>query len=323
MRSFVPCLLVAAQLAHPAAAQLACPQPQIDLGDQRSGVALKARFTLTNQGTDALTITAVKPGCGCIKAAIDRKALKPGEHAVLDAEVQTVTQPAGANSWRILVRTRQGATDNELSLTLAARLTRDLYIQPASLVVETASARTHTFTLTERRDKPLRTGAYTSSPHAQVRLGTPRRIGDVWQRAIDLDLPASAPSGTHEGVICLRTDDAACPELTVPFKLVKHAANQVTASPAMVEQILPAKGSPPAKMILLSTPEGSPVLVDRVEPAHPCIRCTFAEGPGPRSTLRVQVQREKLPAERFESCVRVILRQPEGAVITVPVSVVR
>ena len=63
-----------------------------------------------------------------------------------------------------------------------------------------------------------------------------------------------------------------------------------------------------------------PVALDEIVSA---IRCTWAAGPGSRSTLRVLVDRERLPSGRFEGRVRVHLRQPAGGVVEVPVTVVR
>ncbi|MGQ9819389.1 MAG: DUF1573 domain-containing protein [Candidatus Kapaibacteriales bacterium] len=45
---------------------------------------LKAKVKLRNAGTELLKISAVKPGCGCTTAPLDKSELNPGEEATLD-----------------------------------------------------------------------------------------------------------------------------------------------------------------------------------------------------------------------------------------------
>jgi hypothetical protein len=321
-RSAAAPILGLALLAGAARADLACPQPRFDAGPQRTGVALRHRFLLVNRGNEAIRIVEVKPGCGCLKPALDRDVLAPGEQASVSVEVGTVTQAEGRNAWRVLVRYREGQDEGEVPLYVEADLVSDLSIQPAALLVHTSTAIGHTFTLRERREKPLTVRAAASCPHVDARVGTPERDGEVWRRAVELQVGEGLPAGRHEGVVCLYTDDPSCPELKVPFTIVKRAGGAVTPTPAAVE-LLSAGAPLPARVVLLGSADGSPVLVERVEPNHASIRCSFAEGPGARSTLRVQVDRDKLPEGRFAGAVRVYLRQPAGQVIEVPVQVVR
>ncbi len=321
-RSAAP-LLALALLAGAGRAELVCPQPLFDAGQQRTGVSLRHRFVLVNRGTEAVRIVEVKPGCGCLKPVLDREVLAPGEQAGIAVEVGTVTQAEGRNSWRVLVRYRQGEAEGEVPLRVEADLVRDLTMQPAALLIHTSTAIRHALTLTERREKPLTVVSATSCPHVEVVVGTPAREGEVWRRTVTVEVQARLWEGRHEGVVCLYTDDASCPELKVPFTIVKRSEKAVTPTPAAVDLLLTGQAPLPARMVLLGAADGSPVLVERVEPSHTCIRCSFAEGPGARATLRVQVDREKLPGGKFTGAVRVHLRQPAGQVVEVPVQVVR
>lgn len=311
-------LLLLTLKAGPTCADLYCPQPTFNAGQQQTGVAIRHGFVLCNRGRETIHITEVKPGCGCLKATLDRTKIAPGEVVRVAVEIGTVTQAPGKNSWRVLVRHRDG----EFPLSVVAHLVSDLSIQPATLLVHTSGAIAHPFTLREQREKPTTIRAADASiAHAQVRVEAPIREGNRWRRTVALEVQATCPEGRHEGIVVLHTDDNRCPELKVPFTIFKHGHSRLRTTPATVELLLPTTGPLPARVILVATGDGSPVLVERVEPGHPAIRCTWAEGPGPRSTLRIQVDRDKLPDGRLASNIRIHCRQPAGETVTVPVQV--
>src|SRR5262249_25218092 len=117
----IPVCLVAVLIAlgvgqYPARADLHCPEPRIDLGEVKSGKPLAHRFAFTNRGTESVEITEIRPSCGCLKPRCDKGAYRPGESGTLLFEVNTLTQPAGPHSWRVLIRYRSGNREGELSL---------------------------------------------------------------------------------------------------------------------------------------------------------------------------------------------------------------
>src|SRR4051812_21737173 len=105
----VPCLLVLAGLSAQAArAELVCPAPVFQAEPLKSGKGLVHRFSLVNRGSQVVEVSEVKPGCGCLKAQIDRKTFAPGAVGVLTVEINTVTQAAGPNTWKVTVSSTQG-----------------------------------------------------------------------------------------------------------------------------------------------------------------------------------------------------------------------
>lgn len=310
------CILATLLVVGEGRAELVCEEPPFEFGEMRSGAVIGHTFSLHNQGPDPIEIRELKAGCGCIKPVIDRHMLRPGERATVRVEVSTVTQPAGPNRWAVLVRHSRG----ELTLEMRARLVRDVSIEPAALVADTTRPITHTFTLTEKRERPLEVRASTCScPHMEARVDPPRRDGDIWSRHVSLSVLPTCPDGRYEGVVCVHTADPQCPELKVPFTITQRSPGRVQAGPPGVELV--GSGPLPARVIQLRG-DGA-ILVERVEPSHEAIRCTFAAGPGERSTLRVVVEHEKLPPGAFEGKVKVYLRHPPGEVVEVPVHVVR
>jgi hypothetical protein len=315
MRALLPALCILAVLRS-ARADLVCPRPTFDAGALRTGAALTHAFVVRNEGRDPVEVRELKAGCGCLKPAIDRRVLRPGEQATVSVEVGTVTQPEGLNRWRVTVRHARG----ELPLEVLATLTRDVTIRPAALVANTTRPTTHTFTLAERRERPLEvSGASCSCPHMEARVDPPRRDGDGWVRTVALSVRPTCPDGRHEGVVSVHTGDPACRELKVQFTIHQRSPGRVQPAPPAVELV--GGGPLPARVVLLGG--DGVVLVERVEPSHPAVRCTFAAGPGERSTLRVAVDHQKLPPGPFEGRVKVHLRQPPGATVEVPVRVAR
>lgn len=313
--------VLAVLLTHGAAqAQLTCDAPRFDAGTLRSGSVIRADFRVRNIGNAPVDVRHLKTGCGCTQAVMDRTTLAVGDEATVSVQIHTVTQAAGANRWGVTLRHSSG----ELPLEVTAQLDRDLTIQPAALVLHTDRAATHTFRLTEAREQPLDIrGAVTSSPHLDASVGQPSRQGAHWLREVTLRVKPDCPPGRHEGILCVHTTDPNCPELRVPYTIIMQTRGAVCVAPSAVEQVAAYNGVLPARIVLLGSGEGQSVLVERVEPDHPAIRCSFCEGPGARSTLRVVVDAAKLPPGSFEGRLRVHLRQPAGATVDVPVRIAR
>ncbi len=302
---------------------LDCAAPAFDAGPVPSGGVLSHRFTLSNRGKAAIEITEVKPGCGCLRPHLDRPTLGPGEQAGLTLEVNTLTQAAGPNLWRATVRYRENGEPAEQELEIRARLEAVVSVQPASLVIQTQAAAQGTFLLTERLARPLTVrGVTTSSQFVCSACSAAVQDEGVWKRTITLGVLPGMPEGRVEGVLKVLTDDPKYPELVVPFTVVKRSPDRVQASPAAVSMVA-GPGSPTSRIVLLEAGE-APVKVEAVEPGQPFLRCTWASGPGPRSTLRIGFEIDELPAGKsFDTQVRVRLKEPFPQVVDVPVHCAR
>jgi hypothetical protein len=319
-RTLVPCLLVLTGLGPQARADLTCPAPVHQAGAQHSGKTLLHQFSLLNQGAQPVEVTQVKPGCGCLKARIDRKSFAPGATGQVTVEINTITQPAGANSWKVTLQGTQAGVPFEFPLVVQAQLTAELSIQPATVILHTDSVISHTFTLTESRPAPVTIHAGTTgSQHIRVRVAQAEGKPGQWQRNIFLEVMPTCPDGRYEDVLVLYTRDVDYPELRVPFTVVKRSPSGVRASPETVEWLAQGDQPLPARIVLLGAGSDQPVEVAKVEPSHPCLHCTWAEGPGTRATLRISVERGEMSAGGFEGTVRVHITHPTPQVVTVPV----
>ena len=107
-----------------------------------------------------------------------------------------------------VVSYRENDRPAELIVQVRASVTAVVSVQPASLLIHTQTAALGTFTLIERREKPLAIRSVSAaSPHVRATCGEVVRDGDVWKRTISLEVLASMPEGRHEDVLKLFTND--------------------------------------------------------------------------------------------------------------------
>jgi hypothetical protein len=318
--SLAGCVLLLA-LPVAARAELSCTETPHEAGQVFSGKMLRRRFTLVNRGTSVIEITEVKPGCGCLRPQLERPTLGPGERGALTLEINTLTQPAGPNSWHATVRYLENGRPGELTVQVRADLVPVVSVRPASILIHTHGAARGEFTLVERLARPLEVRALAAaSDHVSFTAGAPVRDGECWKRTITMQVLPSMREGRHDDVLKVLTDDSQYAELSVPFTVVKRSPDHVQPSPSSLAVVAAKEAPPPSQIVMLSAEEDKPVVIDRVEAGCPFIRCTWASGPGSRSTLRVQFDRDKMPAERrFEAQLRVHIRQPTPQVLTIPV----
>lgn len=312
-------LLLRTALAH---AELECPQPVVDKGEVKSGLPLSHRFAFRNGGGEAVEITDVHPSCGCLAPKLEKRCLQPGETGELLLEVNTLTQPAGMNNWRITLRYKSGEAQRELSLYLQARLVAEISVEPPSLAIYTDTAIQHEITVIDRRTEPLIVRAVpTSSPYVRTQLGELRRDdAGHWRRKIRVDVSADCPEGTHTETLRICTSDPLYSELKVPFVVVKRVRRQVSAAPASVVLSEAANQPLPARIVLLNAADDSEVHIERVESDHPAVDCRWAQGPGHQATLKIRVDRKQIPGDRLRAYVHVHLSRPAAETLTIPIS---
>jgi hypothetical protein len=306
---------LAAGCAQPPA-PLGCDRPRIDRGEVRGGPPLVQGFTLVNRGPVPLTLSAARGSCGCLEPRLSRSELPPGETAEMELEVNTLTQGPGPHCWHVHVGFAPvGHPDDiaNLELELRARLTGELTVEPASLQLLVGSGVTSQLTITDRRPKPLNLSAVrTTDPALTAELTGPwRRENDAWVCAVRLAAGGGA-AGRRDCLVLLDSDDPDYRTLKVPVTLDRRPTAGVTATPPAVH----FAGSP-SVLVYLRDAGGRPVRVAGVDCDAPAVECKWADGPDAWSTLRLRLTGGHLSAP---ATVRVRLREPAGAAVTVPVT---
>jgi Protein of unknown function (DUF1573) len=292
--------------------------PLFHVGDVRAGAALSHRFTLVNQGPEAVEIVEIRPSCGCTTATPDRRRFAPGESGSLLLEVNTLTQPDGPASWRVTLLCKSGESVEEKSLTLTARVQADITLEPSALVIVTEGAVDREVTLSDRRPHPLTVvKAETTSPQMRARTDEPSRGADGrWHCVIHLESPADMPDGRHDEALHIYTSDPEYPELKMPFTVVKRSRQRVIATPTAVEL---TAGGPPSRLVLLRGGDDDMVEITAVE-ADAAVRCEWSPGSRPTAAVRVRVDPAKATADGVKAMVHIHLSKPAAQTVDVPVT---
>jgi hypothetical protein len=320
--------LVAFLLPASASAALHFPQPQVQAGEVRSGTPLTQRFAFVNRGPDAVTITELKASCGCLKPCLGPGTValphtyRPTEEGEVLLEINTLSQAAGPQSWRVTVCYELSGQRYEVPLQIGGRIVNELSVLPAAVNIITDAAITQELTLTDLRAQPLSViEVRTSSPHLQGRIAEQgsdaagHRLCKIW-----LAVGGDFPVGRHEETVDLVTDDTAYRTLKVPVTIVKRGRERVTASPEEVT-LHGDRGQPVASQLLRvrdSASEG--VVVERVTADDPALTCTWAAGPNTMATVKIQVDRARIAGSTLKSSIHIEVSKPERRTLTVPVT---
>jgi hypothetical protein len=316
--------LAAGQPTLPAAFH--SPNPTAAKGDVKAGPPLVHTFDLVHNGTGTVTITKIEAGCGCLRQSLGAKVLQPGGKTQLTLEVNTLTQPDGPNRWQVSVSYQieapgQPAQTGALLVQITATLTRDIAVTPPQVAFSSTGGASQTLVVTDKRAKPLTvTKAASSAPHLSVEIapavnpvpGVPRT------QSVTIKLAANAPAGHRDEVVVLYTDDTECPELRIPVRVLKRAAEAVTATPEVVNLRLAAGQTEGSAVVQLRSPDGKAVSIAGADSDMPGVQLKWPSGSWAVTTVRITVP-ETVAAQPGRCTVRVRLSEPAGEV-EIPVS---
>ena len=166
-------LILLVLLVAPLRAELRFAQPVIDAGQVRGGPILVQRFDFLNDGTQVIEITDTRAGCGCLKPRLPKHRFGPGEEGWIEVEVNTLSQPAGPNQWRVQIFYRNGDRAGEAMLQVNAHLAKEVLVEPAALNIRTEQGIVREITVTDLRAKPLTvTAVHAQRGTTTVPLGT-------------------------------------------------------------------------------------------------------------------------------------------------------
>ncbi len=286
---------------------------KVDRGEVRGGPILKQTFRVTNSSAEVVAIAGLDSGCGCLRRAVSKNELKPGESADVSMDVNTLTQPDGPQTWTLKLRYRPASLaktspDELQELRVTAKLVREVSVTPPMISVSTEAAATASIVLADSRGAPLSVKkVVSSSPHVVAKWKSDAK----GRFTIELAIAAELPAGTHDETIVVHTDDAHYAELNVPARIVKRAKNAVNAYPDSLElDAVESRG------IVQFRRGGQPVEIASAACESADVTVTASKGSGAVATLKV-VLGPKATAGKGE--VKVKFAEPAGAELTLPV----
>jgi hypothetical protein len=316
------CGLASLVCSAPAYAELRFTTTEAKLGDIRGGTALTHVFPFFNNGAEPVHVLEARASCGCLQPRLEKLEYAAGEEGKLWMAVRTLGQAGGTHTWTAHVRYRAGGEIREAALRVSANIINEVTVQPAALTLVAEGALGQDIVLTDTRSAPLAIREVRASfPHLLVRVVSQQQNdrGHLVGR-IHVAASSECPAGRHEAIVSIYTQDPMYPQLQVPVTLVKQAARAVSVKPASL--VFHDTGQAIAsRLVRISAADQQAVVIESVSTDHPALACTWAPGPGPDATVKVQVHRGKLGSEQ-ESVVHIHLRSPQRQVLTVPVSIV-
>lgn len=183
----------------PAGPSLAFAQYAVDLGRVRPADELRGTFRFRNAGDKPVTITEIKPSCGCLMPRVDKKTYASGETGQITLRMQPANEEPGAKEFYcdILYTDSQPRTDR---LTFRLHLPEQrLSVRPSALIVYQLSDQptTQPIFVTDSRGHEVEIlGIRTGSPFVTASMTAPADYKpvspDLDPRAKKADGPVSA-----------------------------------------------------------------------------------------------------------------------------------
>lgn len=300
---------------------LAVDNTAVDLGELTANKPLVHVFHLKNTDGTPLTITEVAGGCGCFRQQLTDKLLEAGKSSELTIGINLLTQPEGPNTWKMLVRYQTNAGKGERVLQIAAKVKKDVNIEPVAMMLLSEKEIAGTLTVTDRRGKPLTvTGARVGLKNVRTEVKQATDIAGKRSQKIEVTVADACPAGQYADEICIDTDDPEYRELRIPLRVIKKsAATRVEAVPGNVTLRFAKEQATATSLVRLRYADGKDVLVEKLESDHPAIQTKWAPGPGAMATLRVTVDLSKANAAGV-AVVTAKLKGPNAETILIPVS---
>jgi hypothetical protein len=303
-------------------ADLRFHHPVADLGEVKASVPLSYQFGFVNEGREPVQIIETRPNCGCIVHDWNKGTFLPGEHGILTLDIRTIGEPSGMHQWKLQVVYKTGNAVRETQLLLTAKILTEIFVQPPAMTVYADRTVAHEILVTDFRPKTLSiSNVLSSSSFLKC------QVGDVFRdnaghlvRQIKLEITNEFSEGRHLESVVIQTDDPLYRELKVPVTVVKQSRQRVTAHPMEVALEIQPDQPIPSKVILLRDRENQGVSIEEVIPDKPALICKWVPGPGTHATVKITMDKTKIPAGGFQSSVRIQLTRPAPEILIVPVT---
>jgi|TARA_B100000809_G_scaffold29971_1_gene26001 hypothetical protein len=202
---------------------LAFDQYLVNLGPVPAQAEHRAYFAFTNTGSKPITVTALRPSCGCLDPSLRKATWEPGERAVFSLKVLATREPPGPKEYTCRVEYNDGQP-REVLLRLKVDLPEQkLVVSPKALIIYQNTPDPVTQPITLTRHKAGRISVLevtTTSPLARAVIGREQVDPQGLRTAEVLVTVAAVPPGRHQLFVHIATDDPEYPEVRVPVLVI-------------------------------------------------------------------------------------------------------
>ena len=276
---------------HP---RLILEAPDFDFGQVAQGTVLRHRFTATNGGDAALSISRLQPECGCTTALVGRKTLAPGESTELEVAFDTSGE-SGSVRKRVQVNSDDPASPVQ-NLYFEARLLEGVSVSSDRVLfpgLTRADAPRSSVKLTSGTGQPIRVVTLDRSDAPWLRVDTRPDGNDLWVdfRLQASRLPKNRLADTDTLVLHLANPEPSAVKLEVQWEL----RAPVTAVPERVAWAEPA-GHDLTATVRMRQNERKPFRILAARTSNPLLRVAILSAkPAPVQEIRLTLASSAKP----------------------------
>ncbi len=296
-------------------ADLRIDRPSLDLGDIRGGTTVECAFKLKNDGQHVIELVDLERSCGCVEPRWSSRVLKPGAETTLSLRLRTLGQAEGPRVWPLVVVTRVGGEVQKQRVEIKGVVRNEIVLQPPQVALYVTKSLEQEITLTDHRDRPLTVMTWDAKmPGVRVEQIASKPGTTRLKLTVD---GAQLPPGRTDHILHLFTNDLRYDHLEVPITLVRVVKSRVTWSPETPEVILAPGQIKASTLIRVSSGDGPPLAIEKVESSDAGVTCTFHQGLD-GCLIRVTVERAAFVRRGVQTSVRIV---GAGEPIAIPVVV--
>lgn len=272
--------------------QIAFEPDELPLGELRVGQNPMVRLIFRNNGTTVAQPVKLETSCGCLAAGNLPGRLDPGQSAVTDLRLRTLSLPTGPHAWRVRLTYAPDAAKpenvQEVETRLSTTVRRELEVEPAIMALSMGAGGEADALVRVRdlREKPLKITGFTSTlAGLQVRQAK----GEPGEQVMKVTVRGDQV-GKSEGLVRLGTNDPDYPVLEVPVSVHVRPKQAVRVSPERVE-LRGLAGTTVSRLLRVERGDGKPaeiVMVSGADTAGLVTRHGNGNAASPAGTVRLE-----------------------------------
>ena len=202
-------------------AGLVFEQYLVDLGEVPPIPMLEGRFRFTNRSDRTITITDLKPSCGCLNPRLPKRVYEPGESDEFFVRVETAGEKSGQKEYYVDVM-YEDSKSRQVQLGFDFVLPeRKVVVHPRALIFYQLGrdATTREIDISDYRDAEMNVLEGTcKSPYVTVVIEPAKAMSAGYRTTkVEVTVSGSIPPGKHQTMLNLKTDDLTYPVLRVPL----------------------------------------------------------------------------------------------------------
>ena len=211
----------------------------VNLGTVPPDEYVHARFVFQNKGTRPVTVSDLKPSCGCLNPRLEKRIYEPGESGEFFVRVSTANEQPGPQEYFVDVNYNDGqprTTRTTFKVTLPKL---SVTVAPKAIIFYQLSEgeTTREVVVTDRRNRTLTPLDVGCEPMlAKAKTSDINDLGDG-RRELRLKVTVSgkAAPGRQHAMITMTTDDPVFPVIRVPV-IIEGASSTPLAKAGNVDR---------------------------------------------------------------------------------------